>query len=124
MKRTALLMAVGVSVLLALVVGAALATPPKQATTTPIAKQPSNAAVQGRMPYTFFLTRYEMHPNPTNPSWVRYHNNGKPFAKAPDGSKVILSGKGGRNPKKETANGGGPRTPKEAPGAVAGEQTW
>ena len=34
MKRTALLMAVGVSVLLALVVGAALATPPKDATTT------------------------------------------------------------------------------------------
>ena len=33
MKRTALLMAVGVTVLLALVVGAALATPPKDATT-------------------------------------------------------------------------------------------
>src|SRR5687767_9026970 len=114
MKRTALLMAVGVSVLLALVVGAALATPPKDATTTPIANQPStNAAVQGKMPYTFFLTRYEMHPNPTNPSWVRYHNNGKPFAKAPDGSKVILSGKGGWNPKKDTANGGGRYTIKD-----------
>jgi len=36
MKRTALLMAVGVSVLLALVVGATLATPPKYATTTPL----------------------------------------------------------------------------------------
>jgi quercetin dioxygenase-like cupin family protein len=33
MKRTTLLVAVGVTVLLALVVGAALATPPKQATT-------------------------------------------------------------------------------------------
>src|SRR5215211_8916793 len=102
MRRTILLVAVGVSVL-ALVVGAALATTPKQPTTTPRANQPSNAAVQGKMPYTFFLTRYEMHPNPTNPSWVRYHNNGKPFAKAPDGSKVILSGKGGWNPKKDTA---------------------
>src|SRR5687767_4288690 len=38
MKRTALLMAVGVTVLLALVVGAALATPPKDATTTLITR--------------------------------------------------------------------------------------
>src|ERR671915_1633627 len=38
MKRTALLMAVGVTVLLALVVGAALATPPKDATTTPLTR--------------------------------------------------------------------------------------
>ena len=38
MKRTALLMTVGVSVLLALVVGAALATPPKDATTTPLTR--------------------------------------------------------------------------------------
>src|SRR5215204_1110830 len=38
MKRTALLVAVGVTVLLALVVGAALATPPKEATTTPLTR--------------------------------------------------------------------------------------
>ena len=38
MKRTALLVAVGVSVLLALVVGAALATPPKDATVTPLTR--------------------------------------------------------------------------------------
>src|SRR5215216_1993978 len=38
MKRTSLLMAVGVTVLLALVVGAALATPPKDATTTLITR--------------------------------------------------------------------------------------
>src|SRR5688500_17880094 len=63
-------------------------------------KQPSNAAVQGKMPYAFFLTRYEMLGDPNNPSGVRYHNNGKPFANAPDGSKVILTGKGGWNPKK------------------------
>jgi hypothetical protein len=123
MKRTALLMAVGVTVLLALVVGAALATPPKQAT-TPIAKQPSNAAAQGKMPYTFFLTRYEIHGNPNNPAWVRYHNNGKPFAKAPDGSKVILSGKGGWNPKSKNAQGGGRYTIKDASGAVRAKGTW
>jgi quercetin dioxygenase-like cupin family protein len=38
MKRTALLTAVGVTVLLALVVGAALATPPKEATVTPLTR--------------------------------------------------------------------------------------
>jgi hypothetical protein len=38
---------------------------------------------------------------------VRYHSDGKPSAKAHDGSKVILSGKGGWNPKKDTAKGGG-----------------
>ena len=38
MKRTALLMAVGVTVLLALVVGAALATPPKDASVTPLTR--------------------------------------------------------------------------------------
>jgi hypothetical protein len=36
MKRATLLVAVGVTVLLALVLGAALATPPKDATTTPL----------------------------------------------------------------------------------------
>lgn len=40
MKRTALLVAVGVTVLLALVVGAALATPPKDATVTPLTRAP------------------------------------------------------------------------------------
>ena len=38
MKRATLLVAVGVTVLLALVVGAALATPPKDATTTPLTR--------------------------------------------------------------------------------------
>jgi hypothetical protein len=122
MRRTILLVAVGVSVL-ALVVGAALATPPKQPT-TPIANQPSKAAVQGKMPYTFFLTRYEIHGNPNNPSWVRYHNNGKPFANAPDGSKVILTGKGGWNPKKDTAKGGGRYTIKGPSGAVKAHGSW
>jgi hypothetical protein len=87
-------------------------------------KQPSNAAVQGKMPYTFFLTRYELLGDPNNPSGVRYHNNGKPFAKAPDGSKVILSGKGGWNPKKDTAKGGGHYTIKGSSGAVKAQGSW
>ena len=87
-------------------------------------KQPSNAAVQGKMPYTFFLTRYEMLGDPNNPSGVRYHNNGHPSAKAPDGSKVILTGKGGWNPKKDTAKGGGHYTIKDASGAIRAQGSW
>ena len=87
-------------------------------------KQPSNAAVQGKMPYTFFLTRYELLGNPNNPSGVRYHNNGHPSAKAPDGSKVILSGKGGWNPKKDTAKGGGHYTIKGSSGALKAKGSW
>src|SRR5215207_8863030 len=87
-------------------------------------KQPSNAAVEGKMPYTFFLTRYELLGNPNNPSGVRYHNNGHPSAKAPDGSKVILSGKGGWNPKKDTAKGGGHYTIKGSSGEIKAQGSW
>src|SRR5215203_488702 len=87
-------------------------------------KQPSNAAVQGKMPYTFFLTRYELLGDPNNPSGVRYHSDGHPSAKAPDGSKVILSGKGGWNPKKDTAKGGGHYTIKGSSGALKAKGSW
>src|SRR5215218_8332440 len=86
--------------------------------------EPSNAAVQKKMPYTFFLTHYQLLGNPNNPSGVRYHSNGKPFAKAPDGSKVILSGKGGWNPKTDTAKGGGHYTIKGSSGAVKAQGSW
>jgi hypothetical protein len=87
-------------------------------------KQPSNAAVQGKMPYTFFFTHYELLGNPNNPTGVRYHNNGKPFAKAPDGSKVIFSGKGKWNPRSKKAAGGGRYTIKAASGAVKARGSW
>src|ERR671921_168082 len=86
----------------------------------------SNAEVQKHkeLPYTFFFTHYELLGNPNNPSGVRYHNNGHPSAKAPNGSKVILTGKGGWNPKKDTAKGGGHYTIKDASGAVKAEGSW
>jgi hypothetical protein len=86
--------------------------------------EPSNAASQKKMPYTFFLTHYQLLGNPNNPDGVRYHNNGKPFAKAPDGSKVILSGKGAWNPKKDTAKGGGHYTIKDSSGALKAQGSW
>jgi hypothetical protein len=85
---------------------------------------PSNAAVQRELPYTFFFTHYQLLGDPNNPDGVRYHSNGKPFAKAPDGSKVILSGKGDWNPKTDTAKGGGHYTIKGSSGALKAQGSW
>ena len=84
----------------------------------------SNAAVQKKMPYTFFFTHYQLLGDPNNPDGVRYHSNGLPSAEAPDGSKVILSGKGGWNPKKDTAKGGGHYTIKGSSGALKAQGSW
>jgi hypothetical protein len=88
--------------------------------------EPSNAAVKkGKgLPYTFFFTHYQLLGDPNNPSGVRYHSNGKPFAIAPDGSKVILSGKGAWNPKKDIAKGGGHYTIRGSSGAVKAQGPW
>jgi hypothetical protein len=88
--------------------------------------EPSNAAVQKQkaLPYTFFFTHYELLGNPNNPSGVRYHSNGHPSAKAPDGSKVILSGKGGWNPKTDAAKGGGHYTIRGSSGAIKAQGSW
>jgi hypothetical protein len=85
---------------------------------------PSNAAIQKKLPYTFFFTHYELLGDPNNPDGVKYHSNGKPSAKAPDGSRVILSGKGGWNPKSDTAKGGGHYTIKDSSGAVKAQGSW
>jgi hypothetical protein len=76
------------------------------------------------LPYTFFFTHYELLGDPNNPDGVRYHSNGKPSAKAPDGSKVILSGKGAWNPKNDIAKGGGHYTIKDSSGAVKAHGSW
>ena len=80
--------------------------------------EPSNAEVQKEPPYTFFFTHYQLLGDPNNPDGVRYHSDGKPSAKAPNGSKVILSGKGEWNPKNDTAKGGGHYTIKGSSGAI------
>src|SRR5918994_6609882 len=87
---------------------------------------PSNAEVkEGKeLPYTFFFTHYQLLGNPNNPDGVRYHSNGKPSAKAPNGSKVILTGKGGWNPKKDIAKGGGHYTIKGSSGAIKAQGSW
>jgi hypothetical protein len=88
---------------------------------------PSSAALQKdqkELPYTFFFTHYQLLGDPNNPDGVRYHSNGKPSAKAPNGSKVILSGRGGWNPKSDTAKGGGHYTIRDASGALKAQGSW
>src|SRR5688500_11704175 len=88
------------------------------------ALRPSKAAAQEELPYTFFFTHYELLGDPNNPDGVRYHSNGQPFAKAPDGSKITLSGKGGWDPSSQTAQGGGQYTIEDASGEVKAEGSW
>ncbi len=76
------------------------------------------------LPYTFFFTHYELLGDPNNPEGVRYHSDGQPFAKAPDGSKIILSGKGGWDPDSQNAQGGGRYTIEDASGKVTAKGSW
>jgi hypothetical protein len=85
---------------------------------------PSRAAAQEELPYTFYFTHYELLGDPNNPEGVRYHSNGKPFAKTPDGSKITLSGRGKWNPKSQTAQGGGQYTIEGASGKVTAQGSW
>jgi hypothetical protein len=87
-------------------------------------QQPSLTAAQEDLPYTFFFTHYELLGDPDNPDGVRYHSNGKPFAKAPDGSKITLSGQGGWDPSSQTAQGGGQYTIEDSSGAVTAKGSW
>ncbi len=93
------------------------------ALTLSVSVRPSKAAAQ-EQPYTFFLTHYELLGDPNNPEGVRYHSNGKPFAKAPDGSKITLSGQGGWDPSSQTAQGGGRYTVEDASGEVTAQGSW
>jgi hypothetical protein len=85
---------------------------------------PSKAAAQEDLPYTFYFTHYEMLGDPDNPEGVRYHSNGRPFAKAPDGSTIILTGQGGWDPYSRAAEGGGQYTIEDAEGAVRAQGSW
>src|ERR671910_3402598 len=85
---------------------------------------PAQAAAQADLSNTFFFTHYEMLGDPNNPEGVRYHSDGKPFAKAPDGSKITLSGQGGWDPSSQTAQGGGQYTIEDASGKVQAQGSW
>lgn len=93
--------------------------------TTPL---PSSVAAQN-LPYTFFLTRYELGQsmdmsNMGRLERVRYHSDGQPFAKAPDGSSITMSGQGAWDPGSKRATGGGQYTVKDPSGAIKAQGAW
>jgi hypothetical protein len=94
------------------------------ALTLSISVEPSKAAAQQDLPYTFFFTHYELLGDPDDPEGVRYHSDGQPFANAPDGSKATLSGRGGWDPGSQTAQGGGRYTIEDASGKVTAKGSW
>jgi hypothetical protein len=85
---------------------------------------PTETTAQEDLPYTFFFTHYQLLGDPNSPEGVRYHSNGKPFAKAPDGSKITFSGKGAWDPNSKTAEGGGQYTIEDASGEVKSQGSW
>jgi hypothetical protein len=110
MKRIALLLVVAA-------MGTAIAG-------TTIAVSSSAGASAGEMPFTFFLTNYELLGDPDNPTGVRYHSNGHPFAKSPNGNKIILRGRGAWDPASRRARGGGSYVIRGRKGAVRAKGTW
>ena len=86
---------------------------------------PSRATAQtASPPYTFFFTHYESIGDPKKPEGVRYHSNGRPFAKAPNGDTAVLLGKGAWDPKLRSASGGGQYVIKNAKGTTTMQGTW
>ncbi len=79
---------------------------------------PSKTAAQDNLPNTFLFAHYELLGDPNNPEGVRYHSNGKPSTKAPDGSEITLSGQGGWDPGSQSTQGGGRYTIEDASGEV------
>jgi hypothetical protein len=76
------------------------------------------------LPFSFYLTHYELLGDMNNPSGVRYHSNGAPFAKARDGSSIAFSGQGGWDPASRHVTGGGRYVIKDRSGAVKAQGTW
>jgi hypothetical protein len=85
----------------------------------------SGQAAQGSpLPFTFYLTHYELLGDPNDPSGVRYHSSGRPFAKARDGSRIILSGQGAWDPASARATGGGGYAIRGPRGALKTRGVW
>lgn len=85
---------------------------------------PPSRTVADDLPYTFYFTRYQLARSPAQEESVRYHSDGQPFAKAPDGSTVILTGQGGWDPGSARAEGGGRYVIKDATGQSTAEGAW
>jgi hypothetical protein len=85
---------------------------------------PAPGARSHSLPFTFFLTHYELLGDVDNPSGVRYHSNGTPFAKARDGSSIAFTGRGAWDPASERVKGTGTYLIKDPQGEVAARGRW
>ncbi len=84
----------------------------------------SAAQAPTALPFTFFLTHYELIGDANNPTGVRYSSTGAPFAKARDGSRMTFTGQGGWDPATRRATGTGSYVIRNAAGAVRTRGTW
>jgi hypothetical protein len=82
------------------------------------------AAQNSPLPFTFYLTHYELIGDMNNPSGVRYHSNGAPFAKARDGSSIAFTGQGAWDPASRRVTGTGGYVIKDRSGAVKAQGSW
>jgi hypothetical protein len=82
------------------------------------------AAQSTPLPFTFYPTHYQLLGDANDPTGVRYHSRGRPFAKARDGSRIILTGQGGWDPVSARATGGVQYTIRGPRGAVKTRGTW
>ena len=82
------------------------------------------AAQSTPLPFTFYLTHYELLGDPKDPTGVRYHSNGRPFAKARNGSRISLAGRGGGDPATARATGSGEYTISGPRGALEARGAW
>jgi hypothetical protein len=82
------------------------------------------AAQDTPLPFTFHLTHYELLGDMNNPSGVRYHSTGAPFAKARNGSTIAFTGRGAWDPASRRVTGTGGYVIKDRSGAVKAQGTW
>jgi hypothetical protein len=83
----------------------------------------ARAGAESALPFTFFMTHYVLLGDPSNPTGVQYES-GMPFADAPNGKRIALSGAGGWDPAADLATGGGDYVITNREGAVKQEGTW
>jgi hypothetical protein len=77
------------------------------------------------LPFTFFMTHYVLLGDPNDPTGVRYHSDGAPFADDPEtGDRIAISGKGAWDPAAEVATGGGSYVITDRNGDTVSEGTW
>ncbi len=122
MKRTGLL------VIVAVLAWQAVAYASEQAGQGTVSSRRGSSASAGTqtvLPFTFYFTHYVLlGSDPTNPTGVRYELTGEPFADAPNGRRITMTGAGAWDPAAEEATGGGAYVITGPKGGVKAQGAW